>query len=61
MSKVFQKHPRPWKVELEDGLCWGIVDANGRKVVETDSGFYEPDEPTAQLIVDVINALPQEK
>lgn len=47
--------PRPWSVYIEDGECWGIKDANGERVVETDTGVYPPNLRTALLIVKAVN------
>lgn len=48
--------PRPWRVHTGDGDCWGILDANGNRVVETDSGYYPPNIATAEFIVKCVNA-----
>lgn len=37
---------------------WNIVDANGNRVIETDSGFYPPKSEDAELIVDAVNGIP---
>lgn len=56
------EYGRPWRVVVEtwgdppEDYCDGIVDAEGERVVETDSGCYPPDLETAQLIVDAVNA-----
>ncbi len=56
--------PRPWRVNIDvnsrdpnDRECWGIVDANGNAVVETDCGYYPPDIETAEFIVNCVNAV----
>lgn len=51
--------PRPWRIVPDDEFserCWGIVDANGKSVVVTDSGFYPPDHKTAEFIIAAINS-----
>ena len=49
--------PRPWHVELSDDGedCYGILGADGRRVIETDSGVYPPDIETAEFIVKCVN------
>lgn len=57
--------PRPWRVEYGDGyddhgntiqVPYQIVDANGERVVETDTGVYPPTAEDAELIVRAVNA-----
>lgn len=53
--------PAPWKVILEDDglgelVPWGIVDAAGHRVVETDAGVYPPARVVADFIVRAVNA-----
>lgn len=47
--------PRPWKVYMVDGDCWGIRAANGAFVVTTDGGGHPPDAFTAARIVAAVN------
>jgi hypothetical protein len=55
-ADVWEYFPRPWRLEIfEDGTCWGIVAANDKQVVTTDSGVYAPDAVTAQIICDAVN------
>lgn len=55
--------PLPWRVMDPEpdrkhglGACDGICDANGRRVIETDSGYYAPCLPDAYLIVTAVNS-----
>ncbi len=55
---VFKQHPRPWKVipDPDDNeRCWGIEDAEGNTIVETDCGFYSPTREVAEFIVKLVN------
>lgn len=52
--------PRPWRVLIKDGDCWGIADATGNSVVLTDSGYYPPNLATAEFIVKCVNACKDE-
>ena len=49
--------PRPWKVLYSEDLSevWGIVDADGNSVIETDAGFYGPKAEDAEVIVRLVN------
>lgn len=47
--------PLPWRIEVVDGECWGIIDADGDNVVITDSAVYPPNMATAEFIVSCVN------
>src|SRR3990167_1339558 len=60
---VHESHALPWRVvECRPGAwdgddrCDGIRDADGFRVVTTDSGVYEPDLVTARFIVTACNS-----
>lgn len=62
--------PRPWRVKIytsnpntviAETDCWGIYAANGKCVVETDSGFYPPDIETAEFICKCVNEQHQQQ
>jgi len=50
----------PWCLCIEDGKCWGVYQGSkdgdwssmvdAERIVETDSGVYPPDMPTAAYI-----------
>lgn len=48
------KHsPAPWTIEMgyyESDRVYGIRDANGCKIIETDTGIYGPELEDARLI-----------
>ena|SRR3990167_6192353 len=60
---VHESHALPWRVvECRPGAwdgddrCEGIRDADGFRVVTTDSGVYEPNLVTARFIVTACNS-----
>lgn len=57
ISEFDAMFPRPWRVEMKDGECWGVVAANGNRVIETDSGYYPPGGIGAAMIVFAVNRL----
>jgi len=52
-ERLEKASPKPWVITRykDDPSVDGIVDANGDKVIETDSGVYPPSEHDAQFIV----------
>jgi hypothetical protein len=51
----YQELDQPVLDEKGKKIVWGIVDCNGDKVVETDSGYYSPDADIAEYIVKCVN------
>lgn len=57
--------PGPWKIELgtlgEEERVYGIYSGKYSfdKIIETDTGYYPPRRPDADLIVEYRNALPK--
>lgn len=57
--------PGPWKIELgtlgEEERVYGIYSGKYSfdKIIETDTGFYPPRRPDADLIVEYRNAIPK--
>lgn len=49
-----EKHPTPWKFDIDDA-DEPIKDANGERVFATDDGFLGPDDDTIREIVDAVN------
>lgn len=49
--------PRPWSVYIVDGMCWGILAADGTEIVQTDCGYYPPNLKTAEFICECVNAV----
>lgn len=50
--RVLECDPGDWP---DDDRCGGIRDADGERVVTTDSGVYGPDLETARFIVRAVN------
>jgi len=57
--------PGPWKIELgtlgEEERVYGIYSGKYSfdRIIETDTGFYPPRRPDADLIVEYRNAIPK--
>lgn len=51
----------PWKVvydDSKDGDCqrvWGILNCDGKSVVETEAGYAPPNAAQARFIVECVN------
>ena len=60
--RAFGRSRLPLKIELcDNGMVSRVVDAKGRTVIETDSGYYGPTLHDCQCIVDAVNATQEDE